>query len=65
MDKLKFILLRLKEPSTMAGIAVLIQITTGVVIPPEVLAGTASVVLDAVSALAALAAIFMKEKSAA
>lgn len=57
------IIARFKEPSSWAGIAVIISMVTGQVLPPELLASGVGAIGDLLSVLAALAAFFMKEKS--
>lgn len=56
------ILNRLKEPSSMAGIAVILQLITGRVIPPEMLSGGIDLLLQIIVLITGGAAIVMKEK---
>ena len=53
---------RLKEPSSWAGIAVIIMTVTGYVIPTDLLASGALAIGDLLAVIAAIVAIILKEK---
>ena len=46
----------------MAGIAVIIQLVTGKIIPPEMLSGGVDLILQLVTFMTGVAAIILKEK---